>query len=213
MGIPSRHSGYPYVDGETLSGADLETDIANLVAEAGNVEDANVAAAANISGSKLADATVPNAKLVGSTITTAKMAQSAVPQAYVSTATATGYLSASSAFADVDGITSATLTPGSTSDIIMLDCVIPAHHSSGGASWYDYAFSVNGTDTSALSTHYHSDTNEFPITMVHITWAVAAPATSAIVLKPRHRRFSGSGNPWFHATIPRMFRAVIVPTK
>jgi hypothetical protein len=77
MAIPVRHSGAPLQDGETAVAADLETDIANAYTQMANIENVNVAAAANIQGSKLANTSITGAKLVALTVTQGKIADNA----------------------------------------------------------------------------------------------------------------------------------------
>lgn len=226
MGIVSRHAGAPYLNGETLSGTDLETDFDNIYDEFnGGIDNDNVSPTADISGSKLlvnsvagtklTDNTVTNAKMLADTVTTAKMAASAVPKGYVSSATGSGTaLAGGTTFEDVPGITSATMTAGSTSDLIMLDfsgsLIVIA-----GAKQYAFGFSVNGTDTPDLAVVDLPDSQQIQI---HAAWAVAAPATTAIVLKPRIRRVSGTGGSALYygptaGGVTRVFRVLIVPTK
>ena len=79
MGQVSRHANFPFANGETLEGTDLETDISNIVAEInGSLDNTNIDASADIGGSKLAD----------NSVTKAKLNADAVTQFYVSTATA-----------------------------------------------------------------------------------------------------------------------------
>lgn len=75
MGLISRHAGAPIARGETSSGADLETDIANAYTLVnGNIENANVAAAADLNGAKLGSGTMANAKVADSTLTATQFA-------------------------------------------------------------------------------------------------------------------------------------------
>jgi hypothetical protein len=78
VGVPARHAGAPYATGETIFANDIETDVANLYAQLGNIEDVNVAAAADIAASKLADLTIPGAKFVADTITQGKIAANSI---------------------------------------------------------------------------------------------------------------------------------------
>lgn len=219
MGTVSRHSNYPYQDGETLSGADLETDINNIVTEInGNLDNSNIDSSADISGSKLADNSVTNAKLQNSTVTTAKISSSAVVQAYVSTATGTETATTSTALADVTGVTDATLTIGSTDDIIkctMYMTLTPA--TVGATSQMVLGFAVNGTDTNdvAISESFGTTTPYDADFTVSAVWAQTAPATGAIVIKPRYRRYSAGNVPSFSSNITtnRVFTVEVIPNK
>jgi hypothetical protein len=204
MGTISRHSNAPYVDGETLSAEDLEHDISTAYTEInGNLDDNNVKSAAAINGSKIADSTITNAKMTSSTLTTASMNASAVPKAYVSTASGTAACTVSTTFVDVTGITAATLTPGSTNDIIFCDFQYMTEGSS--AQTLQFGFSVDGTDTGSLMSSGQGQV---------CNYAVQATATTAHVIKPRYLSGSGfTGN--FNDTYDpnRVFRVMIIPVK
>lgn len=78
MGLISRHSDFPYADGETLNGPDLEQDISGAFNEVnGSLADVNVKAGADIAGTKIADGTVTDAALVTSTLQVGKVAAGA----------------------------------------------------------------------------------------------------------------------------------------
>lgn len=69
MGIITRASGTPYVDGDTLPGARLEGDISTIYAEFnGNVDSANIKSGA-VTLAKLASASVDQSKLVSGAAT------------------------------------------------------------------------------------------------------------------------------------------------
>jgi hypothetical protein len=216
MGIPTRHSGYPYEDGETLNGSDLETDVANLYTEIANIEDANVAAAADIDGSKLKDATITNAKMTASTITTAKMNQSAVSQAYVSSASATTAVAMTTAttLQDVAGITDATITPGAVGDYILCDFSVIFGATGTLDAGYDFAFSVDGTDTSDTGYAYIDPSASEVYTQANAQWGVTATATSAHVIKPRYKAYDNTMNAGkFAPNYVRVFRVQVIPQK
>ena len=78
MGTISRHANAPFVDGETLSGTDLEADFAAAFSAInGNIEDANVKAGAAIDASKLLDASIATGKFANTAVTFAKIAANA----------------------------------------------------------------------------------------------------------------------------------------
>lgn len=79
MGLIDRHAGKPWINGEEVLASDLEADIARAFQElAGNIEDVNIAAAANISGSKLSDGTVRGGTIASATIASGKLAAEAL---------------------------------------------------------------------------------------------------------------------------------------
>lgn len=207
----ARHTNAPYVDGETLAGADLETDIANAYAVInGSIDDGNIASGANISGTKLADNSVANAKLVADTVTTAKMAASAVPKAYVSASTAGVTLGTTTAWSDVTGITPATLIVGNVGDFIILDfntslSLVPE-------APFDIGFSVDGTDN-GVSSRVPQLVSAGPVSAHYV---VAATATGAIVLKPRTKMVTAvpaTDAVAIDATARTQFSALIIPIK
>lgn len=211
MAIPVRHAGAPYVNGETLSGTDLETDIANIYAEvSGNLGDANIASAANIQGTKLLDNSTPGAKLTADTITTSKMAAAAVSKAYTAASTAAAAMTASVAYVDIPNITQATLTPGSTSDMLIMSLTSLLVWSGLTPTW-TFGFSVNGTDyTSAV---YSLNGTTFTNVQISVHFAVLAPSTSAIIIKPRYKLSAGSGTADWATTIERRFTVFCLPIK
>jgi len=211
MGTISRHAGAPFASGETLDGtADLEVDIAAIVSEVnGNLDNSNIVAGADISGAKLADATVPGAKLEGDAVTTAKMVAAAVTKASVETSTSADSLTTSALFTDVPGLSSITVTPGSTSDqiVITFSCWLTVT----GAGQYAFAFSVGGTDTDNVAYVYLTASGS---QMVHAQWSVTATAASSTEIKVRHKRVSGSSTAVFgDALAKRVFRVEVFPQK
>lgn len=80
MGTIARHAASPFVDGETLLGADLEGDFATIYDEFnGNIDDAN-----------LADSAVTTPKIAASAVTQAKMTSGAATMSEVVTTNDTG---------------------------------------------------------------------------------------------------------------------------
>lgn len=188
MAIISRHANAPFENGETLSGVDLENDFDTIYVEFnGNIDNSNIASGAAIDGSKLAAVSVANAKFIADTLTTAKMAASAVTKHHVSLSATYGAITTSQAsLIDWTGITSATLTPGSTSDMIMMDLTL--HYSAAANDTSNeliIGWSVDGTP-------YDSVIASEPVLasgdiVVHSSYAVAAPSATSIVIKPQHR--------------------------
>lgn len=206
MGTISRQAGAPIADGETSSGTEMEAEINTLfVVINGNIDNANVNATAAIAGTKLADNTVTNAKILADTILVAKMAAAAVPKHYVEIDAAPGTWTTGTSLADLTGMTGAVLTPGSTDDMILMDVAIT--FTSGAAG--DVAtigWSVNGTDYD----------DQAVITVLNgrqtfvSNYAIAAPAASSMTIKPRHKRDTGTETWTINNTV---FRCWILPGK
>jgi hypothetical protein len=212
MGYVSRHSGAPFANGEVLDGtADLEVDINAIVTEInGNLDNSNLAAGAALDGSKLADASIPGAKLVDSTVTIAKMAAEAVPKHHVAAVASYGSLETSNAtLVDWTGLTEASLTPGSTSDMIMMDITFSYDAGADDASnAIVVGWSVDGAETdSVMASQPDGDAGNV---VVHSSFAVLAPSSgSAIVIKPM-QRYNGTGTQTVGYVL---FRCSILPGK
>jgi hypothetical protein len=74
MATIERHAGNPYVDGETLDAADLETDFNNILDVVnGSLESSNLATAAGVVGTQLAAGTILTANMAESSITQPKI--------------------------------------------------------------------------------------------------------------------------------------------
>ena len=87
MGTPVRHGGFPFVDGEILTGADLENDISQLFTEILNIQNVNVAVGAAIAGSKLAANSVAAAQITPLTITAAEIANGTITTTQIAAST------------------------------------------------------------------------------------------------------------------------------
>jgi len=183
MGLIVRHAGAPFATSETLASADLEADISVAFAEVnGLLDNANLKSGANVNGSKLLNSSVTAAKVAATTLTTAKMAASAVPKHYVDTLSAESW-TASTSLADVAGITAATLTPGSTNDMIFMDFTATVDPSAVGnliMGWH-----INGTDYDDITSMFIEAANGEQI--FTSSYAIAAPAATSMTIKPRHK--------------------------
>ena len=187
MGTIAREASAPIADGETASGAELELEFDKIFTVInGNIENANIKAAAGIVGTKLANNTIAAAQITGSTITTAELAVAAVAKADVKTDATVEAMTTSTSYVDVPSISSITVTPGSTSDIIWIDFVCHVYQTgaSGAAGWV-YALSVDGVDTAGLAVSRTNSQNAQAT--VTLSYAVAAGGTSAQVIKPRYK--------------------------
>lgn len=79
MGLINRHGEHPHVDGEELTGGNLEVDILNIFNElSGGTDNANLSALAGLSGTKFLDGSVPGSKLLLANVLEAKIKASAV---------------------------------------------------------------------------------------------------------------------------------------
>lgn len=213
MGTITREATAPIADGETASGTEVEAEFNKIFTEFnGNIEDVNVAAAAAISGSKLADASIANAKMVGSTLTTASMNASAVTKGNLQSASDLQVVTTSTTLVDVPSMTGITLTPGSTSDMIVLDFMATVRRTATpGTLGLIWGFNVNGSDVDDIARYSWTD-SEYHV--VNVSYMVAAGGTSAQSFRPRYKRAGGStiaGE--FTVDQLRLFRAVILPIK
>jgi hypothetical protein len=190
MGTIVRHGNFPFADGEVLVGAELEQDFATIYTEFnGNIDNANIKSGAAIDGGKLAAASVGTTEMEADAITVAKMAAAAVP--------------------NVPGITQASLTPGSTSDLIQCWLTVTVDFTSGTSS-YHIGFSVDGTDSDPVGEFTVDDSTPRTWTF---SYAVAAPsAGSALAIKPRYLKDSGAGAGRFIGASPFINRMVAAPS-
>lgn len=96
MGQITRHTGAPYEDGEVLTAgtasapAGLEIDVSRFYAEFnGGIDNSNVASGADISGSKIASATLAAGDFADASVTLAKLADKSILNAKVTDANIT----------------------------------------------------------------------------------------------------------------------------
>ena len=195
MGTVTRHPGYPYANGELLDGTnDLEVDFNNIVTEInGNLDNTNIASDANIVGTKLKDDTVPTGKMQDDAITTAKMATAAVSSYGLTTATGATNLDASSdiVFHDIEGLSALTITPGSSSDLLVMQFTGAVKNANNLA--LAFTVSINGSDEDSFALAYENEgattTYNVPVTW---TFFKVAGTTSALSIKARYRRTGSS---------------------
>lgn len=213
MGLISRQGTAPIQTGDPLDAAEVEAEFNTIFTVInGNLEDANVKALAGIAGTKIADNTIANAKILADSLTTAKMAASAVPKADVDTDTGIESLTTSATFVDVPGLSTLTLVPGSNSDMILVDLTISAFASVAG-TWV-FGCSIAGSDHGPLA--QLSLAAGFTGS-VSFSFALVAGTTSSKAIKARYYRASGSGTGQFTVLggvgTTKILRAIILPIK
>ncbi len=105
----SRHTGWPYEDGEVLTAgtanapAGLEIDVSRFYAEFnGGIDNTNIASGANISGSKIAAATLAAGDFADAAITQAKLTPKSILNAKVTDANITTAKIAESVYATAE---------------------------------------------------------------------------------------------------------------
>lgn len=100
MTTPKRHDGAPYRGGETLFGAQLETDIDNLYdAFNGQLDNGNFSPDAGITSAQILDASITTAKLDDGSVTGDKLADDAITTVKIKDASLTALAFAVGAFA------------------------------------------------------------------------------------------------------------------
>ncbi len=222
MGLIARQAGAPIADGETSSGTEIEAEFDTMFGEInGTLVNANIATGANIQGTKIGDNTVAVAKLVSTvgteeiaedTIDTEEMIAAAVTQAYIDTDTGTETTTTSGSFQDIPGVVDWTVTPGSTSNYILMEFMCHVAHGTGG-TYYEFGFDVNGTPTAAL---IRCDIDYATPQSWYMHWMTTAPTAGSMVVKPQYRRSTGSATTTFSTTnvaITKIFRGMIIPVK
>lgn len=218
MGVVSRQGTAPIADGETSSGTEVEAEFNTLFTLVnGNIDNANVKAGANITGSKLASGSVTETQMSASTLTTASMATSAVPKFYVDVVASVGALTQSASVTDIPNVTAATLTPGSTDDFIFMDVCFDLQWAASPQtlSTLNIGWHVNGTDYAGiLRTDCAADAGTTDETnrreSVCSTYAIQAPAASSMTIKPIYTTTTSAKVPTIGDLI---FRCWILPGK
>lgn len=214
MTLINRQDTAPIQQGEPMDAAEVNAEITTIfTAINGNLSNPNFKAAANIVGSKLANATFTGAKLEASTLTTAKMAASAVPKASVETVTSTGgnvAFTTSATYVDADGFSGVSVTPGSTNDMIVADFTCTVTHTGSGTGVYMFGIQIDAADTDLQEVTLNS-TNAPQV--IHIAHMVAAGGVSAVTITPRYKKLSGSDVGEFVDDSLRIWRVLVIPIK
>ncbi len=210
MGTISRQAGAPIADGETSSGTEMEAELVTIhTVINGNVDNANVKTAANIAGTKLADNTIPSAKMLTDTLTVAKMSAAAVPKFHLAVSTTSGNWDETGSLVDFANLTAATLTPGSTNDMIFMDVTVTVNPSSSGSDRaLVVGWSVNSSETDDVTAHYIAHPG-FAQSWTS-TFMVVAPAATSMTIKPMNKGPSDSGTMVLDNVV---FRCWILPGK
>lgn len=221
MGFITREVTAPIEDGDDLSGSEIEAELTKIFNEIdGGLDTTNLAAAAGLLGTQIADDTIPAAKIASSTITTTQMAASAVPKHGISTYNNTGDLTTSSTLVDVPNV-SVTLTPGSTSDIVLMSLAVTIEQDTAGTSpEYQWGFNIaDGTtgDVLVASSELRGGgtTQNGTFVFQHVMTALT---TSSTVYTPRYKIISSASFPCVWSSTVGLdyttaFRVLIIPIK
>jgi hypothetical protein len=103
-------------DGETIDATDYNTPINTIVTDYnGNIDNSNIAAAAAIAGTKLADSGITTAKLADNGVTAAKLATSALTLGYTEKSSNT--VVTGSTFTDLSGLSQTVTVPSGGRDV------------------------------------------------------------------------------------------------
>jgi hypothetical protein len=221
MTIKTREASAPITDGEGISAADVENEFVKLFAlQNGDIDTTNISATAGILGTQMANNTIAEAQVTASTLTTASMAASAVIKSSFNTSTnAAGPLTTSLTMVDVPGASSITLTPGSTSDIVVMELQI-ATISIGGSALHAFGFNIDdGTGDVEMGLVFgDSNSTSFPKTST-IRHVMTATAASSTTYKPIYR-YTNSGTDatthrWYDTGVDynTLFSVTIYPIK
>lgn len=216
MGVITRESSAPITDGEDLEAATVELEFAKIFTLMnGGIDTTNLSATAALVGTQLADGTIPSGKVTASTLTTAQMAASAVPKASVETADISGTMTTSATLIDVPTVSSITLTPGSTNDIVTMMLSVSIGPTGGAACEYNWGFNISdGTGdvevgVSTMNTTRADNTYTF-------MYAMTATTAVSTVYKPRYKKNSGTAGTWQSALgldHTCLFHVAITPMK
>ena len=220
MPIKTREASAPITAGETGAAADVENEFVKLFdLQNGNIDNSNISASAAIVGTKLAANTIADAQVTASSLTTTSMAISAVTKvSFNSVTTAAAALTASTSFVDVPGISTVTLTPGSTSDIVVMELQITTEPLASAQTSHRFGFNIDdGTgDVDVAIIGVNGLTVQRPQTRV-IRHSMLATAASVTVYKPIYRFHAGtaSGHLWYDSTgaYNTLFTVTIYPIK
>ena len=216
MGTIARHPGAPYVRGEILDGTiDLEVDINNIVTEVnGNLDTSNLkSTTANLTGSQLANNTIPTAKLQDNAVTTAKMAASAVASYGLTQAASSSALAGGtgSAWTNVEDLSAITITPGSALDLLVMQ--FTGSIAVTTRLWVAFTVSLNGVDQFSFSS---AGDDYAPYVQASWSYSRVAGTTSPLTIRARYKNITGinfSCNWDTRIEINRTFSVMCIPIK
>lgn len=204
MGLIAREGTSPITDGEKIIAADVENDLATIFTEInGELDTANFARAANIVGTQFANTTIAGGKFEDDTITTASQNATAVHKTAFSRKKNDGTITDSATLVDVPELTTLTVTPGSTSDIVTMGLLVSLRQNSA-QTLHIFGFNIDdGTgdvETGVCDFRYSS-------TIMHQTllfqYTMTASAAVATVYTARYKRSAivGSAYPKWEDTV------------
>jgi hypothetical protein len=200
VAVISRESSAPIVDGEEHFADSVELEFQKIFAlvgtsGAGTMDTANFSRNANIVGTQFANTTITGAKFASDTIQTGKMIEAAVPKAAFEVANNSGNMTGSGFPQDVDGISTATLTPGSTNDIVTMSLAVTIGPDAQAFAQYAWGFNIDdGTGDVIIGVSEFTGANS-EMTRVY-RYVMTATAASATVYKPRYGLVSGTAGNW-----------------
>ncbi len=213
MAVPVRNSNAPYVAGATAEAADFETDISNLHAEIANIENANVAAAADIDGTKLADNSIAAAKFLSGAfadIQFAKINTSVASKTGVSTFVGGNLRSGTSYSGSI--VIPIFLNVDSEDDMILLEFIASDVDIDDTAAGHVWTFAINGTTQGDLY-QIDNETGSDEKREVHMIFAKVATGLSGSVLFGVQEKQASGGTSSWSSTVSRVFRATVIPLK
>lgn len=196
MGVITRESSAPITDGEDILAADVENEFAKIFTVInGGLDTTNLDPAAALVGTQLADGTVPNGKITASTIATSQMAASAVPKHGFSNFDNTGDLTESTDLVDMPGVSSITLTPGSSNDVALLTLSVSVGPVAGDAI-YAWGFNISdgtGDVLTGLTTLSATVNRDNTWTIQHVMNPLSSTST---VFKARYKMLGTVKGQW-----------------
>jgi hypothetical protein len=219
MGFIGRQAGAPILNGETASGTEMEAELSTIHSLVnGNIDNTNIISNAAIAGTKIADTSIAGVKLTADTVTLSKMIPAAVPKAYWATSTTTAVATTSATVVDIPDISSWTVTPGATTDIIELDLTVTMDKPNSNANGWEFGFDIGGADTGSLAMlRFSNDGASNGVVSCTTHWAQNAGVDTAITIKPTYKRVVGSDSTSFGgyvgSGITIIFRGRVIPIK
>ena len=225
MGLLSREPSAPIADTETGSGAEVEAELSKLFNELnGGLDGTNFAAGADISGAKIATASIPGTALKANTLTTGEFSADGIPTTYVDQDTSSALLVASRVFA-TEGLSLSLVNLTVGDWILVRFCGIAETLSGNGGdqSIRSMSIDVDGTTHGDLSgtairawlfpggTAYHA----FTIRSISLSYAFQATDTTHTVTLVSRIAVGTEGyfadEQWTGDT--RTFTATVIPQK
>ena len=201
----ARESSSPIRDGDNIIAADVENEFDKIFTEQNALLDTtNLARAANVVSGQFANTTITGDKFTDDTITLGSMEASATALAVFSIKNISGTLTDSATLVDMPDVTSLTLTPGSTSDIVTMSLFVSVRQNAA-KTLHNFGFNIDdGTgdvECGALDFRYSSSTTMNQCRLFQHTMTATAAAATVYIARYKRSDIVGSVYPKWQDTV------------